>query len=253
MKVKSSKGIGIHECQSFISTKYKALNMRKLEKKSMFIDVFKEEKQSCPQYHWHQAACKRNKLIFVHNSIILPVLMHVELLGAKANKPKKITVSLRKQPSSEIFQNQYGSKSCYNLKRARRLSRMKLLLKLHSQFAALTEQTNLGLQSLSEAETASRDVGFASKSFHYSHELALIKKNSLQVVKAEIAMSRQHFTTVENEKKRRRSNDLSSGFTLAAFRSFIFDLGYSSYWHYDFSLLRSRLSRKAIKLSLSSY
>ncbi|KAI8328869.1 hypothetical protein EDC96DRAFT_68328 [Choanephora cucurbitarum] len=73
-------------------------------------------------------------------------------------------------------------------------------LKLHNRFAALIEQTEPEFQPLSEAKTVSaEDVDFASRNFHYRHELALMKRNSPQVAEAETALSRQNFTTVKNE------------------------------------------------------
>ena len=51
-----------------------------------------------------------------------------------------------------------------------------------------------------EAKTVSaEDVDFASRNFHYRHELALMKRNSPQVAEAETALSRQNFTTVKNK------------------------------------------------------
>ncbi|KAI8341001.1 hypothetical protein EDC96DRAFT_611146 [Choanephora cucurbitarum] len=73
-------------------------------------------------------------------------------------------------------------------------------LKLHNRFAALMEQTEPGFQPLPEAKTISaEDVDFASRNFHYRHELALMKRNSPQVAEAEAALSHQNFTTVKNE------------------------------------------------------
>ncbi|KAI8352166.1 hypothetical protein EDC96DRAFT_577465 [Choanephora cucurbitarum] len=64
-------------------------------------------------------------------------------------------------------------------------------LKLHNRFAALIEQTEPEFQPLPEAKTVSaEDVDL---------QLALMKKNSLQVAEAEAALSRQNFTTVKNE------------------------------------------------------
>ncbi|OBZ81070.1 hypothetical protein A0J61_10881 [Choanephora cucurbitarum] len=73
-------------------------------------------------------------------------------------------------------------------------------LKLHNRFAALIEQTEPEFQPLPEAKTVSaEDVDFASRNFHYRHELALMKKNSPQVAQAEAALSRQNSTPVKNE------------------------------------------------------